>query len=147
MTALVAPATLSLGRIGRATLIAAAISGLANVALGAALRAGLGIDSRFAPLTPAAIAIFTVACTLVGGAVFAVIARLWPSDAVRRFAIVAVVVVVVSLGAPLSLLSATPAQWPGVSPIAVFALMPLHLVAATVLVMTVKRSFRVTTDG
>ncbi|HET9758032.1 MAG TPA: hypothetical protein VFP66_16140 [Candidatus Limnocylindrales bacterium] len=57
------------------------------------------------------------------------------------------VVVVVSLGAPLSLLGATTAQWPGVSPIAAFALMPLHLVAATALVMTVKRSFRVTPDG
>lgn len=77
---------------------------------------------------------------------FAVIVRLWPSDAVRRFTIVAVVVVV-SLGAPLSLLGATAAQWPGVSPIAAFALMPLHLVAATVLVMTVERSFRIRPDG
>jgi hypothetical protein len=138
-----APTALSLARIGRATLVAAVISALANVALGAALRSGLAIDPVFAPLTPASIVVFTVTLTLVGGAAFAVIARRRPTDAVRRFTIVAVVVGIVSLGAPLSLLGASQAEWPGVSTVVALALMPLHMVAAVVLVVSIRRSFRV----
>jgi uncharacterized protein DUF6069 len=123
----------SLGLVVRASVIAAAISALVHVALGSAFRTGLGIDPMFAPLSPTAIIAFTVALTLVGGAVFAVIADRWPTDAVRCFTIVAVVVATVSPGAPLSLLGASPAQWPGVSTLAALALMPLHMVAATVL--------------
>jgi hypothetical protein len=98
----------SLGRVVRASVIAAAISALVNVALGSAFRTGLGIDPMFAPLSPAAIIAFTVALTLVGGAVFVVIARRWPTDAVRRFTIVAVVVAIVSLGARRSAYSVHP---------------------------------------
>jgi hypothetical protein len=143
MTALGEPSTTSLplARIARVTLIAAAISALANVALGTALRTGLGIDPVFAPLNPAAIAVATVAFTCIGGAVFAVIAHRWPTDAVRRFTIVAIVTAIVSLAVPLSLLGATQAQRPGVSTMAVFALVPLHLVAAIVMVVTIRRSF------
>jgi hypothetical protein len=137
-----ATASPSLRRIGRATLIAATISALANVALATALRIGLGIDPVFAPLSPAAVAVVTVAFTCVGGVVFAVIARRWPTDAVRRFTIVAIVVLIVSLAAPLSLLGATQVQRPGVSTTAVLALIPLHVVAAIVLVVTLRRSFR-----
>ena len=131
----------SLGRVGRASLSAATISALLNLALGAVLRRTLDIDPAFAPLTPAPIAAFTVTFTLIGGAVFAFMARRRPTDAVRRFTMVAVVMAIISLGAPLSLLGATQGQWPGVSPIAAFALMPLHLVAATVLVVIIRRSF------
>ena len=84
----------------------------------------------------------TFAFTCIGGVVFAVIARGWPTDAVRRFTTVAIVVLIVSLAAPLSLLGATQAQSPGVSTTAVFALVPLHVVAAIVLVVTIRRSFR-----
>ena len=84
----------------------------------------------------------TFAFTCIGGVVFAVIARRWPTDAVRRFTFVAIVVLIVSLAAPLSLLGATQSQWTsGVSTTAVFALIPLHVVAATVLVVTIRRSF------
>jgi len=131
----------TLGRVGRAALTASVISALANVALGSALRNGLGINPSFEPLTPAAVVIFTVAFTLVGGAVFAVMARRGRADAVRRFTIVAAVVAIVSLAAPLSLLGASETQWPGVSPTAAFALMPLHVVAAIVLVVTIRGSF------
>jgi hypothetical protein len=132
----------SLRRIGRATLLAATISALANVALATALRIGLGIDPEFRPLSPAGVAVLTFAFTCIGGVVFAVIARRWPTDAVRRFTFVAIVVLIVSLAAPLSLLGATQSQWTsGVSTTAVFALIPLHVVAATVLVVTVRRSF------
>lgn len=141
-----APTALSLGRIGRATLVAAVISALANVALGAALRSGFAVDPAFAPLTPASIVVFTVTLTLVGGAAFAVIARRRPTDAVRRFTIVAVVVGIVSPGAPLSLLGASRAEWFGVSTVAALALMPLHMVAAVVLVVSIRRSFRVTVE-
>jgi Family of unknown function (DUF6069) len=137
-----ATASPSLRRIGRATLIAAMISALANVALATALRIGLGIDPVFRPLSPPGVAVLTVAFTCIGGAVFAVIARRWPTDAVRRFTIVAIVVLIVSLVAPLSLLGATQAQSPGVSTTAVFALIPLHAVAAIVLLVTIRRSFR-----
>jgi hypothetical protein len=74
--------------------------------------------------------------------VFAVIARRWPTDAVRRFTIVAIVVLIVSLAGPLSLLGATQAQQPGVSTPAGFALVPLHVVAAIVMLVTIRRSFR-----
>jgi Family of unknown function (DUF6069) len=132
----------SLRRIGRATLIAATVSALVNVVLATALRIGLGIDPAFRPLNPAGVAVLTFAFTCIGGAVFAVIARRWPSDAVRRFTIVAIVVLIVSLAAPLSLLGATQGEWTvGVSTTAVLALIPLHLVAATVLVVTIRRSF------
>src|SRR4029450_11611694 len=132
----------SLGRIARATLIAATISALANVALATALRIGLGIDPAFRPLNPAGVAVVTFAFTCIGGAVFAVIARRWPSDAVRRFTIVAIVVLIVSLAPPLSPLSATQSELTlGVSTTAVFALIPLHVVAAIVLVVTIRRSF------
>jgi Family of unknown function (DUF6069) len=138
-----ATASPSLGRIGRATLIAATISAFANVALATALRIGLGIDPAYRPLNPAAVAVLTFAFTCVGGVVFAVIARRWPTDAVRRFTIVAIVVLIVSLAAPLSLLGATQSQWTlGASTTAVLALIPLHVVAAIVLVVTVRRSFR-----
>ena len=137
-----ATASPSLRRVGRATLIAATISALANVALATALRIGLGIDPVFRPLSPAGVAVLTFAFTCIGGVVFAVIARRWPTDAVRRFTIVAIVVLIVSLAAPLSLLGATQSEWtPGVSTTAVFALIPLHVVAATVLVVTIRRSF------
>jgi hypothetical protein len=136
-----ATASPSLGQIGRATLIAATISALANVALATALRIALGIDPVFAPLSPAAVGVITVAFTCVGGAVFAVIARRWPTDAVRRFTIVAIVVLIVSLAAPLSLLGQTQAERPGVSTTAVLALIPLHVVAAIVLVVTIRRAF------
>lgn len=137
------PATASppLRRIGRVTLIAATISALANVILATVLRIGLGIDPVFGPLGPAGVAVLTFALTCIGGVVFAVIARRWPADAVRRFTIVAIVVLIVSLVAPLSLLGATPAQSPGVSTTAALALIPLHAVAAIVLVVTVRRSF------
>ena len=136
-----AAASPSLGEIGRATLIAATISALANVVLATALRVGLGIDPVFAPLSPAAVAVFTVVNTCVGGVVFAFIARRWPADAVRRFTIVAIVALIVSLAAPLSLLGASQAQQPGVSTIAALALVPLHVVAAIVLVVTIRRTF------
>jgi hypothetical protein len=128
--------------VARATLIAAAISALANVALATALRIGLGIDPVFRPLSPAGVAVLTFAFTCIGGVVFAVIARRSPTDAVRRFTIVAIIVLIVSLTAPLSLLGTTETQSPGVSTTAVFALIPLHVVAASVLVVTVRRSFR-----
>jgi hypothetical protein len=137
-----ATASPSLGRIGRATLIAATISVLADVALATALRMLLGIDAVFRPLNPAAVAVLTFAFTCIGGVVFAVIAHRWPTDAVRRFTIIAIVVLIVSLAAPLSLLGATQAQQPGVSTTAVLALIPLHVVAAIVLVVTIRRSFR-----
>ena len=138
-----APATSSpsLSRIGRATLIAATISAVINVALATALRTGLGIDPVFRALAPAGVAVLTVLNTCIGGMVFAVIARRWPADAVRRFTIVAIVVLILSLVAPLSLLGATTAQEPGVSTTAALALIPLHVVAAVVLVVTIRRSF------
>jgi hypothetical protein len=136
-----ARASPSLGRIARATIIAATVSALANVALATALRIGLDIDPVFRPLSPAGVAVVTFAFTCIGGIVFAVIARRWPTDAVRRFTIVAIVVLAVSLAAPLSLLGATQAQSPGVSTTAVLALIPLHIVAAIVLVVTIRRSF------
>jgi len=131
----------ALDQIARATLIAATISALANVALATALRVSLGVDPVFAPLSPAAVAVFTVVNTCLGGAVFTLIARRWPTDAVRRFTIIAVAALIVSLVAPLSLLGATQAQQPGVSTTAAFALIPLHVVAAIVLVVTIRRSF------
>ena len=141
MTTLTALATMHLpiGRIARATLRAASISALANVALGSALRAGLGVDPVFAPLQPGPIIVITVASTFIGGAVFAVIARRWPTDAARRFTIVAILVDIVSLAAPISLLGATEAQRPGVSTLAALALVPLHVVAAIVMVVTIRR--------
>lgn len=142
-----ATASPSLRRIGRATLIAATISALANVALATALRLGFGIDPAFRPLNPAGVAVLTFAFTCIGGVVFAVIARRWPTDAVRRFTIVAIVVLVVSLAAPLSLLGATQSQWSvGASTTAVSALIPLHVVAATVLVVTTRRFFHQVRD-
>ena len=149
MTAHVQPTTTRppLGRVGRVSLVAAVIASIANVALGLILRSGLAIDPAFPPLTPAAIVIFTFVFTLIGGAVFAVMVRRRPADAVHRFTILAAVVLILSLGAPLSLLGATEAQWPGVSTTAAFALAPLHLVAATVLVVAIRRSFAVVPGG
>ena len=137
------PATASpaLGQIARATLIAASISAVVNVALATALRSGLGVDPVFAPLAPAAVAIVTFALTCAGGAVFALIAHRWPADAVRLFTIVAIIVLIVSLTAPLSLLGQTQAERPGVSTTAALALIPLHVVAAIVLVVTIRRTF------
>lgn len=136
----------SLGRVGRVSLTAAMISAIVNVALGSGLRIGLAIDPAFRPLAPAGIVVVTVVFTLIGGAVFAVMARRGRADAVRRFTILAVVVAILSLAAPLSLLGPAQAQSVGVSTTAVLALMPLHLVAATVLVVAIRRSFRPGSD-
>ena len=136
-----ATASPSLRRIARATLVAATISVVANVVLATALRVGLGIDPVFRPLNPPAVAIVTALFTCLGGVVFALIAHRWPADAVRRFTIVAIAVLIVSFAAPLSLLLAADAQEQGVTTTAALAPIPLHIVAALVMVVTIRRSF------
>jgi len=123
-----------------AVVVAAAV--VLNVALALLLRAVTGTSGAFMPLQPGPVAIVTLVGVLVGLLVHVLFRRLMARPD-RVFAGLVVVGALLSLGGPLSLLGASPADQPGVTDAAALSLVPLHLVpAAAVLVAVLRRSAR-----
>jgi len=110
-----------------------------NVAMAQGLRAATGTSSDFMPMQPGPVAVATLVGVAAGGVLYVVLRRF-----VQRPVPVLVGLVVLgallSLGGPLGLLGASPADQPGVTDRAALSLVPLHLVpAAAVLLALVGR--------
>ncbi|BAL89907.1 hypothetical protein AMIS_46870 [Actinoplanes missouriensis 431] len=123
------------GRVVVQGLVATAVAVVLNVAVGLALRAALGVDEAFLPLTPGAIAFFTLLSSLAGVVAYLIVRR-WSA---RAFPIIAFGVAAVSLAGPLNLLRAGDADWEGLTTGAALALIPLHILPAVVLVVAFRR--------
>jgi hypothetical protein len=108
---------------------AAATAAVANLVLSRGLAAAVDADSEFIPLQPGPVAVASVVGVLLGAAAYAVLRRMGLQ---RLFVPLVAVGALLSLGGPLSLLGATPAEQPGVTDAAALALIPLHLLAAVV---------------
>ncbi len=108
---------------------AAVATATVNVALALGLREATGTSSDFAPLQPLPVALTTAAgVAAVGLLLRALRGRVGRPE--RLLAVLVTVGALLSLGGPLSLLGASPADQPGVTDDAALALIPLHLVAA-----------------
>ena len=124
--------------VQRAAVITAAAVVL-NVALALLLRAMTGTSGDFAPLQPGPVAVATLVGVVAGLLVHLLLRRLTTRPD-RVLVALVVVGALLSLGGPLSLLGAPPADQPGVTDAAALSLVPLHLVAAAaVLVAALRR--------
>lgn len=119
---------------GVAEVLAAAI--VAAVVLALLLASLLDASSEFQPLQVGPVAVATAVGVLVGLGTLLLLRRLGRG---RLFVPLVVVGTLLSLGGPLSLLGATPADQPGVSDSAALALMPLHLLVGAVVAFLLPR--------
>lgn len=120
------PVTRSLSaRVGIA--LVGAVAG--NVVLSQALAAAVDADPDFVGLQTGSVAVASAVGVLLGTAAFAVLRRIGRQ---RLFVPLVALGALLSLGGPLSLLGATPAEQPGVSDAAALALLPLHLLVGAV---------------
>jgi hypothetical protein len=123
-----------LARIATATVAAAVAAVLANVLVRAVAVAVLDIPQpEFEPLQLRAVVVSTAGGVIAAGVAFAIVARL-AREPVRVFTIVAVVALVLSLWAPISLGLADPPENPGTDAGAVGTLIVMHVVAAAIAV-------------
>ena len=120
-----------------AVAVAAAVS--ANLVLSQALAAAVEADPDFIGLQAVPVAAASVVGVLLGLLAYVVLRRIGRE---RAFIPLVVVGALLSLGGPLSLLSATPAEQPGVTDGAALSLIPLHLVIGLVLVLALPRRSR-----
>ncbi len=118
-------------RVGIA--LTAAVVG--NVVLSQALAAAVDADPDFVGLQLSAVAVASAVGVLLGTAAFAVLRRLGRE---RLFVPLVAVGALLSLGGPLSLLGATPAEQPGVTDAAALVLIPLHLLVAAVVAVVLR---------
>jgi hypothetical protein len=121
-----APVTRSLARRSGIALISA-VTG--NLVLSQALAAAVDADPDFVGLQAGSVAAASAVGVLLGVAAFAVLRRLGRQ---RLFVPLVALGALLSLGGPLSLLGATPAEQPGVTDAAALALLPLHLLVTVV---------------
>jgi drug/metabolite transporter (DMT)-like permease len=108
---------------------AAAVAVAGNLVLSQALRAAVDADPDFVGLQPGPVLVASVVGVLLGAAAYAVLRRIGRQ---RLFVPIVAVGALLSLGGPLGLLGATPAEQPGVTDAAALALIPLHLLVAVV---------------
>ena len=116
------------------TALAAVAAVAVNVAARALATALFDIPDAFEHLALRAVIVSTLAGVVAGGLVFAVISR-FARDPVRTFRIVAVVAVVLSLAAPLSVGLQDPPEYPGTDAAAVGTLMLMHVLTAAIVVL------------
>lgn len=121
-----APVTRSLAARSGIALISA-VAG--NLVLSQALAAAVDADPDFVGLQAGSVAAASAVGVLLGVAAFAVLRRLGRQ---RLFVPLVALGALLSLGGPLSLLGATPAEQPGVTDAAALALLPLHLLVTVV---------------
>jgi hypothetical protein len=126
-------------RIVAATAIAAVAAVVANLVLRALAVAVLDIPQpEFEPLQARAVAVSTAGGVVAAGVVYAIVER-FARDPRRTFLIVAVIALVLSLWAPLSLGLADPPENPGTDAGSVGTLIAMHVLAAAISVPVLLR--------
>ena len=120
------------------TAIAAVAAVAANVLLRAIAVALFDIPDEFEHLALRAVVLSTLAGVVAAGVVYAVIARL-ARDPARTFTIVAVVALLLSLLAPLSVGLEDPPEYPGTDAGSVGTMMAMHVVAAVIAIAALTR--------
>ena len=126
-------------RIVAATAIAAVAAVVANLVLRALAVAVLDIPQpEFEPLQARAVAVSTAAGVVAAGVVYAIVER-FARDPRRTFIIVAVIALVLSLWAPISLGLADPPENPGTDAGSVGTLIAMHVLAAAISVPVLLR--------
>ena len=126
-------------RIVAATAIAAVAAVVANLVVRALAVAVLDIPQpEFEPLQARAVAVSTAAGVVAAGVVYAIVER-FARDPRRTFIIVAVIALVLSLWAPISLGLADPPENPGTDAGSVGTLIAMHVLAAAISVPVLLR--------
>ncbi len=126
-------------RIVAATAIAAVAAVVANLVLRALAVAVLDIPQpEFEPLQARAVAVSTAGGVVAAGVVYAIVER-FARDPRRTFIIVAVIALVLSLWAPISLGLADPPENPGTDAGSVGTLIAMHVLAAAISVPVLLR--------
>ena len=133
--------TVPLATIAGATLLAAVATALANALLRALAVAVFDIPDAFEHLALRAVLVSSFAGVVAGGLVFAFVAAR-AKDPVRTFTILAAVLLVVSLLAPLSVGLEDPPEYPGTDAASVGTMMAMHVVAAVICVTGLAVSWR-----
>ena len=120
-------------RIWSVGIIAVIVAVIANIIW--VLIAGLIFDlpTDFPPLEPGAIAIFTAAFSIIGVAVFWVIARL-SQNPIRLFRIVAIIALLLSLIPDLAMLFNPSPGFENATMSAVLVLIVAHFIAAAIMI-------------
>lgn len=112
---------------------------VAAVVLALLLAALVDASSEFQPLQVGPVAVATAVGVLVGLGVLLLMRRLGRE---HLFALLVVAGTLLSLSGPLGLLSATPAEQPGVSDPAALSLIPLHLLVGAAVAFLLPRRVR-----
>ena len=120
------------------TALAAVAAVVANVLLRALAIAAFDIPPEFEHLALRAVILSTLAGVLAAGLVYALIARFAMNPA-RTFTIVAIVALLLSLLAPLSVGLEDPPEYPGTDAAAIGTMMAMHVVAAAIAVAALTR--------
>jgi hypothetical protein len=120
------------------TAIAAVAAVIANVLVRAIAIALFDIPSEFEHLALRAVIVSTLVGVIAAGLVYAVIARR-AADPARTFTIVAVIALVLSLLAPLSVGLQDPPEYPGTDAGSIGTMMFMHVVAAAIAVAALTR--------
>lgn len=120
------------------TAVAAVLATVANVVLRALAIALFDIPDAFEHLALRAVIVSTVAGVLAAGVVYAIVARVSRTPD-RTFTIVAIVALVLSLIAPLTVGLEDPPEYPGTDAASVGTLMAMHVVAAAIAIVTLTR--------
>ena len=121
------------------TALAAVAAVVVNIVVRALAIALFDIPDAFEHLALRAVIVSTLAGVIAAALVFAIIERL-ARDPVRTFTIVAVVALVVSLAAPLSVGLQDPPEYPGTDAASVGTLMLLHLTTAAIVIAIFSRA-------
>lgn len=122
----------------RRTALAAVAAAAANVLVRAVAIAVFDIPPEFEHLALRAVVLSTLAGVLAAGLVYALIARR-ARNPDRTFIVVAVVALLLSLLAPLSIGLEDPPEYPGTDAASVGTLMAMHVVAATITIAALTR--------
>jgi hypothetical protein len=120
------------------TALAAVAAVVANVVLRAIAVAVFDIPDAFEHLALRAVIVSTLVGVIAAGAVYAVVAR-FAKDPARTFTIVAVVALVLSLLAPLSVGLEDPPEYPGTDAGSIGTMMAMHVVAAVIAIAALTR--------
>jgi glucose dehydrogenase len=120
------------------TALAAVAAVVANVLLRAIAIALFDIPSEFEHLALRAVIVSTLIGVIAAGLVYAIVARR-ATDPARTFTIIAVVALVLSLAAPLSVGLQDPPEYAGTDAAAVGTLMLMHVLTAAIVVWSFTR--------
>ena len=120
------------------TAVAAVAAVVVNVLVRTLAIALFDIPDAFEHLALRAVIVSTVIGVIAAGLVYALVAR-FAENPVRTFTIVAVVVLVLSLAAPLSVGLQDPPEYPGTDAAAVGTLMLMHVLTAAIVIYSFTR--------